>query len=61
MKPAHATSTLSVYDGRECIGFILRHGVAGAEAFTADEQSIGTFKNDQAAALELWRRARGQS
>jgi hypothetical protein len=51
---------LSVYDGRECIGFILRRGGGGAEAFTADDRSVGLFKDDQDAALELWRRARGQ-
>ena len=50
---------LSVYDGHECIGFILRRG-GGAEAFTADYRSVGLFKDDQDAALELWRRARGQ-
>jgi hypothetical protein len=52
---------LSVYDGRECIGFILRRGGGGAEAFTADDRSVGLFKDDEDAALELWRRARGQT
>ena len=52
---------LSVYDGHECIGFILRRGGGGAEAFTADDRSVGLFKDDQDAALELWRRARGQT
>jgi len=54
--------TLSyVHDGRECIGFILSRGCVGAEAFTADERSVGLFKDDQDAARELWRRARGQT
>jgi hypothetical protein len=52
---------LSVYDGRECIGFILRRGGGGAEAFTADDRSVGLFKDDQDAALELWRRSRRQT
>jgi hypothetical protein len=52
---------LSVYDGRECIGFILRRGDGGAEAFTADDRSVGLFKDDQDAALELWRRSRRQT
>jgi hypothetical protein len=52
---------LSVYDGRECIGLILRRGDGGAEAFTADDRSVGLFKDDQDAALELWRRSRGQT
>jgi hypothetical protein len=55
-----STPRLGVYDGRTYCGFILRRAEA-AEAFTADEQSIGTFKNEQVAALQIWRRARGQT
>jgi hypothetical protein len=60
MTSARTTPRLSVYDGREFCGFVLRRDI-GVEAFTADEKSIGTFKDEQAAALQIWKRARGQS
>jgi hypothetical protein len=59
MSGARTTTRLSVYDGREYCGFILRRGGA-TEAFTSDDRPAGLFEDDQAAALELWRRARGQ-
>jgi hypothetical protein len=61
MSATRTAPMLSVYDGRERIGFILRRGDGGAEAFTTDDRSVGLFKDDQDAALELWRRARGQT
>jgi len=39
-----------VYNGRECLGFVLSRGRAGFEAFTADEQSLGLFKTRAQAA-----------
>jgi hypothetical protein len=30
-------------DGKKCIGFILRRGAAGVEAFTADVLSLGLW------------------
>jgi hypothetical protein len=60
MTPASATTRLSVYDGREYCGFVLRRA-GNAEAFTDDDRSVGLFKDDQTAALQLWRLARGQS
>jgi hypothetical protein len=55
----------SVYDGQICIGFILRrHWVnklaVAFEAFAADEQSLGVFESEQAAATAIWRHARRQ-
>jgi hypothetical protein len=52
---------LAVYDGHKYLGHVVDHGEAGVEAFTADDRSAGVFKNDQDAALELWRLARGQT
>jgi hypothetical protein len=43
-------SLLSVYDGRNCVGFLLHRGPAGWEAFTSDEKSIGTYPTQKAAA-----------
>jgi hypothetical protein len=42
-----------VYDGRQCCGFILARGKAGFEAFTRDEQSLGTFKTQREAAAVI--------
>lgn len=37
-------SLVSVYSGRECLGFVLKRAT-GFEAYTADEFSLGTFPN----------------
>jgi hypothetical protein len=39
-----------VYDGRECLGFILSRGRSGFEAFDREERSLGFFKTAAAAA-----------
>jgi hypothetical protein len=44
---------VSVYDGRECIGFILARGRTGFEAFDRNERSAGLFPTQQAAAAAL--------
>lgn len=41
---------LSVYVGQLCIGFVMLRGPAGAEAFDADEQSLGIFPDQRSAA-----------
>jgi hypothetical protein len=41
---------VSVYDGQQCIGFILARGRSGFEAFTADEKSLGTYTSQRDAA-----------
>jgi hypothetical protein len=41
---------LSVFDGRALAGFLLHRGLAGWEAFTADEVSLGVFPTRQDAA-----------
>jgi hypothetical protein len=47
-------------DGGTCVGFILSRGVAGYEAFTADQQSLGVFKSEPEAAHKLWRHVHAQ-
>jgi hypothetical protein len=54
------SSLLSVYDGRCCIGLILRRGPAGVEAFDAANESLGLFQNEDEAAAALWRCAHKQ-
>jgi hypothetical protein len=39
-----------VYDGRDCLGFILARGKLGFEAFTRDEHSLGVFATRREAA-----------
>jgi hypothetical protein len=39
-----------VFDGRECLGFILRRGKLGFEALDRDEQSLGLFPSQRDAA-----------
>jgi hypothetical protein len=46
-----------VYDGRECLGFILARGHAGFEAFTDDEQSLGVYETRHEAAIAIARRS----
>jgi hypothetical protein len=49
----NATPMLSIFDGRECIGFVLARGVAGYEAFDRDGRSLGLFATRRAAADAL--------
>jgi hypothetical protein len=42
-----------VYDGRDCLGFILVRGKTGFEAFDRDERSLGLFPTPRAAAIAL--------
>jgi len=41
---------LSVYSGRDCIGFLLNRGKVGYEALDANEKSLGVFPSEKAAA-----------
>jgi hypothetical protein len=40
---------ISVYDGRQCVGFVIERGRRGYEAFTAAEHSLGLFETKDAA------------
>jgi hypothetical protein len=41
---------LSVYSGRTCIGFLLPRGRQGAEAFDANNVSLGLYSDLRSAA-----------
>jgi hypothetical protein len=58
--PQGADVRLSVYDGRDHIGWVVDRGTAGVEALDPAEKSIGTFKDVRAAVLAVWKQARGQ-
>jgi hypothetical protein len=47
---APTTPLVSIYDGRECVGFILAHGKLGFEVFDRDERSIGVYPTQREAA-----------
>lgn len=40
----------SIYDGQRCIGFLLRRGKSGVEAYDADCISLGLFPTEGEAA-----------
>ena len=44
---------LSIYAGRQCVGFVLARCRAGYEAFNTNERSLGMFKTKDAAIHEL--------
>jgi hypothetical protein len=58
--PQATEALLTVYDGQRAIGFILRRGPGGVEAFAADDTSLGLFDNDDTAAAAIWKRAHSQ-
>jgi len=41
---------VSIYEGRLCIGFVRACSPKGYQAYTADEQSLGLFPTQRAAA-----------
>jgi hypothetical protein len=54
-------SMLSVYDGRECRGFVVNRGREGFEAFDLDERSLGIFTTQREAVAAIPRAASGES
>jgi hypothetical protein len=44
---------LSVYSGRDCVGFILARGKLGFECFDAEQHSLGIFPTQRAAVAAL--------
>jgi hypothetical protein len=51
MSAASPTSPMtSVYAGQRCIGFVLRRGHTGYEAYDADLESLGKFSTQREAA-----------
>jgi len=41
---------VSIYSGRECLGWVLSRGCKGFEAFDCHEQTLGLFSNQRDAA-----------
>jgi hypothetical protein len=42
-------SMFSIYDGRQCVGFVLARGRGGFEASDAGKRSLGIFETKDAA------------
>jgi hypothetical protein len=55
MTARSATTPISVYDGRACLGFILARGRAGFEAFDSEERSLGVAGTQREAAAAIMR------
>jgi hypothetical protein len=51
--PIPTTPMVSVYSGRQCVGFILARGKLGFECFDADQKSLGTYPTQRAAVAAL--------
>ena len=45
-----------VYDGRECLGFVLARGKLGFEALDREAHSLGIFSTQRQAATAIMRR-----
>jgi hypothetical protein len=45
---------LSLYSGRECIGFLYLRGKMGVEAFDANDRSLGLYPDQQSAANAIF-------
>jgi hypothetical protein len=43
-----------VFHERACVGFLLNRGRDGVEAFNTDDRSLGTFADEQAAAVAIF-------
>ncbi len=46
---------LTVFSGRAVLGFLIRRGPAGTEAYNQNDQSLGLFENDDIAANAVYR------
>jgi hypothetical protein len=44
------TPLVSIYDGRECVGFVISRGKLGYEALDRAERSLGLFPTQREAA-----------
>ena len=47
------TTMLSIFDGRECAGFLLHRGKEGVELFDKEQRSLGIFPTEREAVAAL--------
>jgi hypothetical protein len=53
LREVYTTPLLSVYDGRQLLGFLLPRGKQGVEAFSADDRSLGVYPDQRSAAAAV--------
>jgi hypothetical protein len=53
MKNTSTAPMSYIYDGRACLGFVLSRGRAGFEAFDREQNSLGMFPTQRAAAAAI--------
>jgi hypothetical protein len=56
---APPAALMSVYSGRECLGFIISRGKAGYEAFDPGDRSLGLYATQKLAADALSEQQQG--
>jgi hypothetical protein len=47
------TALVSIYDGRECVGFVISRGKLGYEAIDRAERSLGVYQTQGEAAQRV--------
>jgi hypothetical protein len=52
-------SSVSVYAGRTCLGFVVWRGKSGFEAVDADERTLGMFPDSKSAATAVFMQGGG--
>jgi hypothetical protein len=55
MKNTSTAPMSYIYDGRECLGFVLARGKLGFEALDREEHSLGLFSTQREAATAIMR------
>jgi hypothetical protein len=48
-KAMPTTGMLSVYNGQQCVGHLMRRGKCGVEAFGANDESLGIYPTQKEA------------
>jgi hypothetical protein len=64
MRDDQPTPLVSVYSGRQCIGFVIARSKAGFEAFDPNDKSLGVFASMKLAADVLsngWNESEAES
>jgi len=59
MNNSKSTPLIPIMRGNCCLGFLLRRGPKGIEAYAGDERSLGIFTNEDDAVAAVLDRADG--
>jgi hypothetical protein len=61
MNNPNSTPLATIMRGDRCVGFLLRRGPKGIEAYAGDERSLGIFTDEHDAVAAVLDRANGAS